>query len=250
MSSILEASGVNKAYLDGSMRVFALRNLNLAVEESETLAITGESGAGKSTLLHVLGLLDVPTSGAIMYRGRDVLGLSSSEVAEIRNRHFGFVFQFFHLLPDLSALENVMLPEMVASRYFGWRRAEAEGRAKQALDIVGLAQRMHHRPSQLSGGEKQRVAIARALVRKPDVIFCDEPTGNLDSKTSREIHDLIFELNRTSRQTFVIVTHDLALAARADRTVKMRDGSINEITSREPGNSPKSKTAGRATQRS
>jgi len=231
MSSIIEASGLTKIYREGASEVYALDALDLAIEESEALAITGESGAGKSTLLHVLGLLDAPTEGAISYRGRLLTSLSPAEMAEIRNRHFGFVFQFFHLLPDLNALENVMLPDMVASDYFGWRRKEKRRAAEKALEMVGLATRLRHKPSQLSGGEKQRVAIARALVKNPDVIFCDEPTGNLDSKTSAEIHDLIFDLNRSTGQTFVIVTHDTALASRARRIARMKDGSINEIVS-------------------
>jgi len=231
MSSIIEASGVTKIYREGASEVYALDNLSLAIEDGEALAITGESGAGKSTLLHVLSLLDTATEGAISYRGRLLNTLSPAEMAEIRNRHFGFVFQFFHLLPDLNALENVMLPDMVASDYFGWRRKEKRRAAEKALEMVSLASRLRHRPSQLSGGEKQRVAIARALVKNPDVIFCDEPTGNLDSKTSAEIHDLIFDLNRRARQTFVIVTHDKALASRARRIAKMKDGNIDEIVS-------------------
>jgi len=234
MSSIIEASQVTKVYREGASEVHALRNLSLAIRESEVLAVTGTSGAGKSTLLHVLGLLDTPTSGTISYRGQLVSTMPSAELARIRNEHFGFVFQFFHLLPDLSALENVLLPDMVASSYFGWRKMKKRHNAEHALDIVGLAKRMRHRPNQLSGGEKQRVAIARALVRGPDVIFCDEPTGNLDSRTSAEIQDLLLELNRQTRQTFVIVTHDVALASRADRIAKMKDGSIDEIIGRAP----------------
>ena len=234
MSSILEASGLTKIYRDGDSEVYALDDMSLVIEEGETLAVTGESGAGKSTLLHMLGLLDVPTAGSVIYRGRRLDALTSTEMAEIRNTHFGFVFQFFRLLPDLNALENVMLPDMIASSYLGWRRKEKKRIAQEALEKVGLAGRVRHKPSQLSGGEKQRVAIARALVRNPDVIFCDEPTGNLDSKTSAEIHDLIFELNRTSGQTVVIVTHDAALASRARRIVNMQDGSINEIIENSP----------------
>ena len=231
MNSIVEAAGVTKIYREGASEVHALRDLNLAVGEGETLAITGASGSGKSTLLHVLGLLDTPTQGVVSYRGTPANSLTSTEMADIRNRHFGFVFQFFHLLPDLNALENVMLPDMVSSDYYMWRRKEKQKTAEQALDMVGLAQRMRHKPSQLSGGEKQRVAIARALVKKPDVIFCDEPTGNLDSKTSGEIHNLIIELNRTTRQTFVIVTHDPTLASQVGRVARMEDGRIDEIVS-------------------
>ncbi|NQT21394.1 MAG: ABC transporter ATP-binding protein [Planctomycetes bacterium] len=229
MSSILQASGLTKVYREGGSAVYALRSLNLAIEEGETLAVTGESGAGKSTLLHMLGLLDVPTAGSVSYRGRRLEALTSTEMADIRNTHFGFVFQFFRLLPDLSALENVMLPDMIASSYLGWWLGKKRKLAQEALEKVGLAQRVRHRPSQLSGGEKQRVAIARALVRSPDVIFCDEPTGNLDSKTSEEIHNLIFDLNRTTGRTFVIVTHDTTLESRARRIVNMEDGSIREI---------------------
>jgi len=229
MSSIVEASHVTRVYRDGTSEVYALRDLSLAIDEGEALAITGESGSGKSTLLHVLGLLDAPSEGSVSYRGRLLGTLGPAERAEIRNRCFGFVFQFFHLLPDLNALENVMLPDMVASGYLGWQRKEKRKAAERALAKVGLASRLRHRPSQLSGGEKQRVAIARALVKDPDVVFCDEPTGNLDSKTSADIHDLMFELNRTTHQTFVIVTHDMALAQRAHRIATMKDGSINEV---------------------
>ena len=229
MSNILEARKVTKVYKEGATEVYALRGVDLVVERGEVLAITGASGAGKSTLLHVLGLLDVPTAGCVLYSDRAVSTLPSAEVARIRNEHFGFVFQFFHLLPDLTALENVLLPEMVASSYFGWRKIRKRSNAEQALKLVGLAGRMRHKPRQLSGGEKQRVAIARALVRDPDAIFCDEPTGNLDSKTSAGIQDLMFELNRTTGQTFVIVTHDAPLASRANRIANMKDGCISEI---------------------
>jgi len=230
MSSILEAADVSKVYLDGATEVHALRGARLEIERGEVLAITGTSGAGKSTLLHVLGLLDEPTGGCVSYCGRPVSTLPSAEVARIRNARFGFVFQFFHLLPDLTALENVQLPQMVASSYFGWRAVKKHGDGERALAMVGLADRMRHKPRQLSGGEKQRVAIARALVHNPDVIFCDEPTGNLDSKTSAGIQNLMFDLNRKTGQTFVIVTHDAALASRANRTAKMKDGCIDKIT--------------------
>jgi len=230
MSSILEAADVSKVYLDGATEVHALRGARLEIERGEVLAITGTSGAGKSTLLHVLGLLDEPTGGCVLYCGRKVSTLPSAEVARIRNAHFGFVFQFFHLLPDLTALENVQLPQMVASSYFGWRALKKRGDGERALAMVGLADRMRHKPRQLSGGEKQRVAIARALVHNPDVIFCDEPTGNLDSKTSAGIQNLMFDLNRKTGQTFVIVTHEAALASRANRIAKMKDGCIDKIS--------------------
>jgi len=226
---IIEASHLTKTYLDGTSEIRALDDLTLAIEEGEILTITGESGAGKSTLLHVLGLLDTPSKGTLFYRGRELGQLSSNERARIRNRHFGFVFQFYHLLPDLTALENVMLPSMVGSGYFSWSRKENRKAAEAALAEVGLAGRTRHRPSQLSGGEKQRVALARALVNKPEVIFCDEPTGNLDSKTSEGIHELLCELNRTTGQTFVIVTHNMSLASRACRIARMKDGRIDEI---------------------
>jgi len=229
MSSILEAIDVTKVYQEGATQVHALRGATLAIERGEVLAVTGASGAGKSTLLHVLGLLDEPTGGCVTYCGREVSTLPSAEVARIRNAHFGFVFQFFHLLPDLTALENVQLPQMVASSYFGWGSVKKHGDGERALAMVGLADRMRHKPRQLSGGEKQRVAIARALVHNPDVIFCDEPTGNLDSKTSAGIQNLMFDLNRKAGQTFVIVTHDAALASRANRIARMKDGSIDKI---------------------
>jgi len=229
MSNILEASHLTKTYLDGTSQIHALDDLELAVEEGEMLAITGESGAGKSTLLHVLGLLDTATSGRVIFRGRDVAQLRPAKRAEIRNRRFGFVFQFYHLLPDLTALENVMLPGMVGSGVFSWKRGGNLEAAHKALEEVGLGERAWHRPSQLSGGEKQRVALARALFGRPEVIFCDEPTGNLDSVTSEEIHNLLCELNQTTGQTFVIVTHTTALASRARRIARMKDGRIDVI---------------------
>ncbi len=205
-----------------------LREVDLDVQENEILAITGPSGAGKSTLLHLIGALDLPNQGTILYKAEDVTLMSSARLSAWRNQHVGFVFQFYHLFPDLSAEENVLVPAMVAYTVPGYmaRRGELRERAAHLLDRVGLGDRRHHRPNQLSGGEQQRVAIARALLLKPDLLLCDEPTGNLDRKTGEQILDLLWELKASSNQTYIIVTHDDRLAARADRVVRMVDGRV------------------------
>ncbi|HHT9131325.1 MAG TPA: ABC transporter ATP-binding protein [Candidatus Tripitaka californicus] len=226
---LISAKDVFKEYKMGRSTLRVLNGITLEVAKGERLIVVGPSGAGKSTLLHILGLLDTPTSGKVFYKGEDLGQLSPGRQAETRNKHFGFVFQFYHLLPDFIALENVMLPRLI-SPGAGWSTMKKEGREKamELLRCVGLADRAHHRPDQLSGGERQRVAFARALMNDPDVLFCDEPTGNLDSENAGGIWELIVRLNETNQQTFVIITHDEHFASRGTRTVGITDGRIAE----------------------
>jgi len=227
---VLRARDVYKEYLTADRPVPVLRGVNLEVHEGEILAVAGASGAGKSTLLHILGILDVPTRGTVSYKGQNLNALSAHEQAVRRNRLFGFVFQFYHLLPDFDALENVLMPTLVGrslSSDVGTNRQNKE-KAAAILAQVGLAERIHHRPNQLSGGECQRVAIARALINDPDILLCDEPTGNLDSKTGAEIRKLIWRLNESQGQTVVLATHDESLATAAMRMVRIVDGKIVE----------------------
>jgi len=198
--------------------VYALKNVNLEINSGEFVSIMGPSGCGKSTLLHVMGCLDKPTKGKVIINGRDVSKLSDEELARIRNRYIGFVFQSFFLLPVLSALENVMIPGMISGNI-------DEEKARKLLEFVGLKKRENHLPSQLSGGERQRVAIARALINDPKIILADEPTGNLDSKSGRDVLRLLSRLNR-SGVTVVVVTHDESVAERAERVIYMKDGKI------------------------
>jgi len=207
----------------GSVALPVLQGVNLAIERGSCVAITGPSGAGKSTLLHLLAGLDVPTAGHVLWDTQSLARMSEAQRCTFRNGTIGIVFQFYHLLPELTALENVMLPGLVRGR--GSRQALRD-RAAQRLERVGLAGRLHHKPGALSGGEQQRVAIARALVNDPQVVLCDEPTGNLDSHTGGEIADLLFGLQRQQKMGLVLVTHETELAARADRTVLLRDGRI------------------------
>ncbi|HVY63076.1 MAG TPA: ABC transporter ATP-binding protein [Planctomycetota bacterium] len=227
---ILEGKDLEKTYEMGDRGLKVLRGVSIDVRKGEILAIQGPSGAGKSTLLHLLGLLDEPDQGRVLYRGEDVLARRPRERARYRNQKIGFVFQFYHLFPDLDALENVCLPKMVelSWRRYGAEKAAIEERAKKLLGLVGLAERMTHLPSELSGGERQRVAIARALMNEPEIVLCDEPTGNLDQKRAGEILEVIWRLNKETGQTFVIVTHDRAVAERAHRAVHVIDGVIAE----------------------
>ena len=224
---VLVAEQLEKTYSDGEAEIRVLAGASLELRRGEVLAVTGKSGAGKSTLLHLLGLVDSPTSGRILLDGNDVAQAKGFERAEIRNRRFGFIFQAYHLVPELSALENVLLPAMMVGP-LEWLTGRA-GRRSHATDLlarVGLAERTRHRPGTLSGGERQRVAIARALVNEPDVLFCDEPTGNLDEATSASIHKLLKRVNGELGLTQVIVTHDRELASQADRVVKIESGRI------------------------
>lgn len=215
---MIEATGINKYY--GSLHV--LRDVSLTISKAEVVSIIGRSGAGKTTLLQILGTLDMPDSGKVVYDGVDVLKLRDKELASFRNRNIGFVFQFHQLLPEFTAVENVMIPALIG----GDKQSEAQQRAIELLDYMGLAERAKHKPAQLSGGEKQRVAVARALINHPSVIFADEPSGSLDSQNKQELHKLFFKLRDEMGQTFVIVTHDEVLAKDADRVVHMNDGMI------------------------
>jgi len=219
---IIETFDVRKTYFTGAVRVEALRGINLKIQKGEMLAIMGSSGCGKTTLLNCLSTIDDPTSGKVIFEGRNILEFSDNEKSDLRALKMGFIFQSYNLLPVLTALENVELPLMLR----GANRADAIKKAKKALEQVGLSDREHHRPPELSGGEQQRVAIARSLVNEPLVIWADEPTGNLDSKNSKQILDLLYELNKNLEQTHVIVTHDIKVANRADRIIKMDNGKI------------------------
>jgi lipoprotein-releasing system ATP-binding protein len=231
--ALIQVKGVSKEFDREGRPLEVLKDVHLEIGAGEMVAIVGQSGAGKSTLLHIMGTLDVPTSGRIHYAGRDVTSLSGNALAKFRNRHIGFVFQFHHLLPDFDALENVMMPGLIR----GEPRAGLRDRARALLAELGLEARAGHRPSELSGGEQQRVALARALVMQPDVILADEPTGNLDSATSERMNDLFFHVNRTHGTTFVVVTHSRELADRMPRVVRMRDGRIESDPGR-PGREP------------
>ncbi|MBT0665543.1 ABC transporter ATP-binding protein [Geobacter pelophilus] len=222
MNSLLEIRGVHKSFGSGAAKVDVLKGIDLDVAEGETIALVGASGAGKSTLMHILGTLDRPTSGSVLFRGEDVFKAGDQGLALFRNRSIGFVFQFHHLLPEFTALENVMMPLLIA----GQKRADAVDSASSLLRDVGLGHRFTHRPGELSGGEQQRVAIARALVGSPQLLLADEPTGNLDMKTSDEIHALLGEIHAARRLTLIIVTHNERLAARMGRTIQMVDGKI------------------------
>ena len=223
---------LQKSYRSGSGWLEVLKGISLTIGAGECVAITGPSGAGKSTLLHLLAGLDVPTKGTVLWDGRPVSKIGDGERASLRNRMIGFVFQFYHLLPELTALENVMLPGLVQGAQ---GRRDLKTRAREALAQVGLTARMAHRPSQLSGGEMQRVAIARALINEPKVVFCDEPTGNLDSDTGQKITELLMALPRHRRVALVLVTHERELAERADRHVELHDGQLLGLRTQDSG---------------
>jgi lipoprotein-releasing system ATP-binding protein len=225
---VLAAEGVRKSYWLSGREIPVLRGVDLQVQPGEMVAMLGASGAGKSTLLHVLGLLDPPTAGRILYDGKPVHELNAAARAQLRHRHVGFVFQFYHLIPELTALENVMLGRMMHTPVFEYLRGRKAVRraATAVLEQVGLGQRLRHRPAQLSGGERQRVAIARALLTEPRVILADEPTGNLDSSTADGVMELLFAINREKGLAFVLVTHNEAIAARCQRVVRMHDGAV------------------------
>jgi len=227
LSIILDVRNVKKSYRMGKVVVQALRDVSFNVEEGEFLAVLGPSGSGKSTLLHIIGCLDRPDYGEIMIEGKNVLRLSDDELADLRLKKIGFVFQFFNLLPRLTALENVMLPLILAEA----SDKESYKRAKELLELVGLGGRLNHRPSELSGGEQQRVAIARALINNPKLVLADEPTGNLDTKSGWEIVNLMRRLNEEMKQTFIVVTHDPQIAEVADRIIYIKDGLIEGVKS-------------------
>lgn len=227
MTVILDVCNVKKSYRMGKVVVQALGGVRFNVEEGEFLAVLGPSGSGKSTLLHIIGCLDRPDDGEIIIEGRNVLRLSDDELADLRLKKIGFVFQFFNLLPRLTALENVKLPLTLAEV----SDKEAHKKAKELLEWVGLGGRLNHRPSELSGGEQQRVAIARALINNPKLVLADEPTGNLDTKSGWEIVNLMRRLNEEVKQTFIVVTHDPQIAEVADRIIYLKDGLIEGVKS-------------------
>jgi lipoprotein-releasing system ATP-binding protein len=220
MSNVIECVNIEKDFNDGTRTLRILRGLSLDVQEGEILAICGPSGVGKSTLLHIMGTLDKPTGGEVRFRGVPFQQMSRAAMNKLRNEQIGFVFQFYHLLPEFTALENVMMPELI----HGNGRKNCRDRAEELLVRVGLQDRMTHKPGRLSGGEQQRVAIARALFNKPSVVLADEPTGNLDENTGEGITELLFDLNAKDGVTLVLVTHDESLAHRATRWVLMHDG--------------------------
>ena len=222
MNNLIRVVDLCKSYYDGLTELPVLKGVDLQVKKAEIIAIVGASGVGKSTLLHLLGGLDRPTEGTIFYEGENIFALNDQELDRFRNEEIGYVFQFHHLLPEFTALENVVMPGLIARQ----KSDVAQDRAKELLEYVGLGERLEHRPSELSGGERQRVAIARALVNQPKVVLADEPTGNLDQKTSEAVHDLLWTLSDQFNQTFIIVTHNQTLAQRADRLIQLVDGQI------------------------
>ena len=219
---MIKVRDIRKSY--GQLEV--LRGIDLDVKRGDVMSIVGPSGAGKTTLLQIVGTLDRPDSGEVMFDGENILRLNDNKQAAFRNANIGFVFQFHQLLPEFTVLENVAMPALIGGR----PRTEAYSRAKELIDYLGLGSRMDHKPMQLSGGERQRAAVARALINRPSVILADEPSGSLDSRNREELHKLFFDLRRDMGQTFVIVTHDEALAGQCDRIVHMNDGKITEIS--------------------
>ena len=218
-NTIIVAKNLHKVYNNKLNKLTVLKAVDLEIEQGKITCILGPSGAGKSTLLHILGGLDLPTQGKVFFDNIDLYKISDKQRAQIRNKRIGFVFQFYHLLPELNALENILLPAMISA-------AADQEKAEDILEQLGLEDRADHRPYQLSGGEQQRVALGRSLINDPDLIFCDEPTGNLDSKTGDEVFSIIWKLNKESKKTFVIVTHDKEIADKADSIIHLKDGAI------------------------
>jgi len=224
MSSLLAVQDLHKSFIEGGSEIHILRGLNLELAEGERLAIVGESGVGKSTLLHILGTLDRPTSGTIVYRGKEVPLGDETALCQFRNREIGFVFQFHYLLPDFSALENVMFPALIQ----GIDAAQARREAERLLEVVGLKDRMSHRPGKLSGGEQQRVAVARAVILKPTLVLADEPTGSLDLRIGEEVQDLLFRLNDESKIGLIVATHNRQFAQKIGRCAELVAGALVE----------------------
>ncbi len=220
MKELIRAQRLFKSYGNGTKRVEVLKGVDLAFSQGERAAIVGASGVGKTTLLHVLGALDRPTSGKVLYEGKDIYALEAKQLALFRNHEIGFVFQFHHLLPEFNALENTMMPGLIR----GLSKDESASRAEAMLTLVGLKERLSHKPGELSGGEQQRVAVARALVLEPKVLLADEPTGNLDGKTGESVFDLLQEMNRIKGVTLIVVTHNLRLAEKLSRQIQLVDG--------------------------
>lgn len=223
--SVLHCQNIAKRFVDGEIKVDVLSNINLSVHPGECVAVVGTSGSGKSTLLHLLGGLEKPSHGQVFIAGVEIHGLSEKKRSQLRNQHLGFVYQFHHLLPEFNALENVAMPLLIA----GNKAKDAAKKAAEMLEQVGLAHRLNHRLGELSGGERQRVAIARALVNNPACVLADEPTGNLDHRTAEQIITLMLELNHRFKTSFIIVTHDLSLASRMNRTLTIVDGAIQHL---------------------
>lgn len=223
-AALLQCNDLSKSYQEGKLSTDVLRHVSFDIHPGEMMAIVGSSGSGKSTLLHLLGGLDTPSGGEVIFKGRSLSAMSASAKAVLRNRELGFIYQFHHLLPDFNALENVMMPLLIGAM----KPKPAQVQALAMLKAVGLAQRALHRPSELSGGERQRVAIARALVHNPSLVLADEPTGNLDMRTADTIFDLLGELNMRQGTAFLVVTHDLTLARRLHRQLEMRDGQLTQ----------------------
>lgn len=223
-TALLSCQNVSKFYQEGTQQTEVLKQVSFSMQPSELVAIVGSSGSGKSTLLHTLGGLDQPSSGEVFIKGQSLQQMSPNALAKLRNQYLGFVYQFHHLMADFTALENVMMPMLIGQQ----NKTEAQGRAEQILSAVGLQHRISHRPSALSGGERQRVAIARALVNNPALVLADEPTGNLDHKTTESIFELIQQLNQEKQIAFLLVTHDLSLAEKLNRRLIMQDGVLRE----------------------
>jgi len=225
---ILKIENVRRHFKTGTSTLEIIKGISLEIKAGEILAVVGPSGAGKSTLLHLMGLLDKPSSGEVYFKGQNLYALPGSEQARLRNSSFAFIFQFYHLIPELNIMENILLPYMISNSFINWqlRSADFRQKAMALIEKLGLKDRIKHRPSQLSGGEQQRVAIARALVTDPEIILCDEPTGNLDSANTLEIQNLITELNQKDGKTFVIVTHNENIAKWAHRMIHLVDGKI------------------------
>ncbi|HDR1867130.1 TPA: lipoprotein-releasing ABC transporter ATP-binding protein LolD [Pasteurella multocida] len=223
-SRLLHCQHITKYYQEGAQQTQVLKDVSFSMQAGELVAIVGSSGSGKSTLLHVLGGLDQPTSGEVFIQNQSLQKINANQLAQLRNQYLGFVYQFHHLMADFSALENVMMPMLIGKQ----NKSEAQDRAEKMLTAVGLSHRISHRPSALSGGERQRVAIARSLVNHPALVLADEPTGNLDRKTTESIFDLIKQLNQEQNIAFLLVTHDLALAEKLSRRLVMQDGVLRE----------------------